>query len=292
MLVKISSIFLLFFVSSGLFAQEVLPLYKDSIPDSKGSISQEDVPTLTIYLPAKEKSLRAAVLVIPGGGYGFLATSTEGTPIAQAFVQRGVAAFVLKYRLPSDQTMRDKSFGPLMDAQQALKTIRENCHQWNIDSNKVGVIGFSAGGHLAATLGTKFHHAYISNLLNTNLRPDFMILVYPVISMKSELTHQGSRNNLLGTDALPAKTILFSAEDQVLPTTPPTYLTHTGDDEVVKVDNSIEMYKSLVRNRIDAELHLYPKGGHGFIQMWSVDLWLDPVFQFLRREKVLFQDIH
>ncbi len=265
-------------------AQQVLPLYPDSIPGSTVKLSKEDAPTLTLYLPIKEKATGTAVLVIPGGGYGFLAFEEEGIAIGKAFAEKGISAFVLKYRLPKKEAMRDKSFGPLMDAQQAMKMIRSNAANWNVNPAKVGVIGYSAGGHLASTLGTHFSNSYIPNKENISLRPDFMILVYPVISMNDQLTHMGSKINLLGMEPSKEKVDLFSNELQVTKETPPTYLTYCGDDGVVDVNNSIVFYQALQKNGVDAELHLFPKGNHGFTQRLPVSEWLDPMLGFLKRE--------
>jgi acetyl esterase/lipase len=265
-------------------AQKVLPLYPDTIPGSTIKLSKEEEPTLTLYLPIKEKATGTAVLVIPGGAYGFLAFEEEGIAIGKAFAEKGIAAFVLKYRLPKRETMRDKSFGPLLDAQQAMKVIRSNAVIWNLNPTKVGVIGYSAGGHLASTLGTHFSKSYIPNKENLSLRPDFMILVYPVISMNDQLTHMGSKINLLGMEPSKEKVDLFSNELQVTKETPPTYLTHCGDDQVVDVNNSIVFYQALQKNGVDAELHLFPKGNHGFTQRLPVSEWLGPMLGFLKRE--------
>jgi acetyl esterase/lipase len=270
-----------------LFSQEVVPLYNDSIPNSIGNISNENTPSITEYLPLKEKANGTAIIIFPGGAYAFLAFEEEGSKIAEAFVQKGIAAFVVKYRLPSDLTMRDKSFAPLQDAQQAIKVVRMNTKKWNLDSNKIGIIGYSAGGHLASTLGTHFINDYIPNKERTNLRPDFMMLMYPVISMDNSLTHRDSRINLLGNGPDMEKVLFFSNEEQVTSRTPTTYLAHTGDDQIVDVNNSIAFYQALQKNGVQAELHLYPKGDHGFTQRLPVNEWLDPMLDFLRREGFL-----
>jgi len=280
--ILISMLFLM--VGYTAVAQQVLPLYPDSVPGSTVKLSKEEEPNLTLYLPIKEKATGTAVLVIPGGAYGFLAFEEEGIAIGKAFAEKGIAAFVLKYRLPKKETMRDKSYGPLMDAQQAMKVIRSNAINWNLNPGKVGVIGYSAGGHLASTLGTHFSKSYIPNKDNINLRPDFMILVYPVISMSDQLTHMGSKINLLGMEPSKEKVDLFSNELQVTKETPPTYLTHCGDDQVVDVNNSIVFYQALQKNGVDAELHLFPKGNHGFTQRLPVSEWLDPMLGFMKRE--------
>jgi len=265
-------------------AQQIIPLYKDSIPNIKVDLKSEEQPTLEIYLPTKEKSTGTSVIIFPGGAYQFLAYQEEGVAIAKAFIEKGITAFVVKYRLPSDITMKNKSIGPLQDAQQAIKTIRLRSKEWNLDPKAVGIIGFSAGGHLASTLGTHFTTNYIENLEKTNLRPNFMILVYPVITMDSKLTHLGSRGSLLGTHPSENQIWMFSNEQQVSFDTPPTYLTHAGDDSIVDVNNSIVFYKALQNNNVDAELHLFPKGDHGFTQRLPVNEWLDPMLLWLKKE--------
>ena len=281
---KILISILFFIIRYAAVAQQVLPLYSDSIPGSTVKLSKSDEPTLTIFLPVKEKATGTAVLVIPGGAYGFLAFEEEGIAIGKAFSEKGIAAFVLKYRLPKNETMKDKSYGPLMDAQQVMKVIRSGAVTWNLNPDKVGVIGYSAGGHLASTLGTHFGTSYIPNKENISLRPDFMILVYPVISMSDQLTHMGSKINLLGMEPSKEKVDLFSNELQVTKETPPTYLTHCGDDQVVDVNNSIVFYQALQKNKVDAELHLFPKGNHGFTQRLPVSEWMDPMLGFMKRE--------
>ncbi len=265
-------------------AQQVIPLYNDSIPNSIGTIQEADKPTITVYKPTRDKTNGTAIIIFPGGAYGFLATDTEGTPIAKAFAERGIIAFVVKYRLPKDETMRDKSMGPLMDAQQTIKYVRTHAGEYGIDSNKIGIIGYSAGGHLASTLGTHYNPAYIPNQENISLRPDFMILVYPVISMKRGLTHSSSMNNLLGQNPSEEKIKFFSSEDNISPKTPATYITHAGDDGLVNVENSVQMYRWLQMEGVDAELHIYPKGNHGFTQRLPVIEWLEPMLLFLKKE--------
>jgi len=284
---KILTLMLFLMVGYTAVAQQALPLYPDTIPGSRVKLPKEEAPTLTLYLPIKEKAIGTAVLVIPGGAYGFLAFEEEGIAIGKAFAEKGIAAFVLKYRLPKKETMRDKSYGPLMDAQQAMKVIRSNAVNWNFNPARVGVIGYSAGGHLASTLGTHFSKSNIPNKDNIGLRPDFMILVYPVISMSDQLTHMGSKINLLGMEPSKEKVDLFSNELQVTKETPPTYLTHCGDDSIVDVNNSIVFYQALQKKGVDAELHLFPKGNHGFTQRLPVSEWLDPMLGFLKREGML-----
>ncbi|MEO6550484.1 MAG: alpha/beta hydrolase [Ferruginibacter sp.] len=271
-------------------AQEIIALYKDSIPDSKKSEKKETLnagiirgvvkPTLEIYLPEKEKATGTAVVICPGGSYAVLVYQGEGITMAKELAKNGIACFILKYRLPDDSIMLDKSIGPLQDAQQAIKLVRENAAKWGVDVNKIGIMGFSAGGHLATTEATHFEKAYIQNTNNTSLRPDFQVLVYPVISMQDNLTHADSRKNLLGKN--PSKEImnLFSNEMQVTKNSPPAYLTHAADDNVVDVDNSIAYFEKLRHNKVDVEMHVYPKGGHGFI--FRHPGWMEPLLQWMK----------
>lgn len=272
-------------------SQTIIPLYKNNIPnsipganqekaDSSGTItriSNVSVPTLTAYLPLKDQANGTAVIICPGGGYSILAIGHEGYNVAEALNKAGVAAFVLKYRLPDSKIMPNKEIGPLQDAQQAIKLVRERAAEWNIDPKKIGIAGFSAGGHLASTAGTHFATPVIDNKEKTSLRPDFMILAYPVISFTDSIGHLGSRTNLLGKSPSPDKIKLYSNELQVNKKTPPAFLVHAGDDEGVKVANSIRFYQALKKNGVPAELHIYPKGGHGFglKNPTTPDLWME-----------------
>ena len=210
----------------------------------------------------------------------------EGTNVAETFQKNGVAAFILKYRLPSDSIMPDKSVGPLQDAQQAIKTVRERAAEWKINPAKIGIMGFSAGGHLVSTAGTHFDKSYIPNSENTSLRPDFMILIYPVISMQEGLTHSGSKSNLLGKSPTEEQVTLFSNDLQVNANTPPTWITHTGDDTVVPVENSIRFYQQLIKNKVPAEMHLYPSGNHGFVLKLPCDHWMQPLFEWMGKSGI------
>lgn len=280
-------------IVSAVSAQTVIPLYQGTIPNSiagdnieksdtsktNGRIGIQKVsnPTLRIYLPPKEKASGAAVVICPGGGYSGLAITHEGYDVAMEFNKMGVAAFVLKYRLPADRIMANKETGPLQDAQEAIKVVRQHAREWNVDINKVGIMGFSAGGHLASTAGTHFSTAVAENKDNISVRPDFMMLIYPVISFSDSLMHKGTRDNLLGQNPAAEKKVQYSADMQVNSQTPPTFLVHAQDDKTVKVGNSIKLYEALTRNGILAEMHLYPKGGHGFgmINPTTKDLWMD-----------------
>ena len=261
-------------------AQQTIQLYPGEIPNSMNIpdeeqcshnfevdslVSKVSVPTLSVFLPTKDKATGTAVIICPGGGYGTLLIKREGADVARAFNEQGVAAFVLKYRLPDDRSMNDKSIGPLQDAQQAFRVVRKNAGKWNIDVGKIGIMGFSAGGHLAATTGTHFDTAMIDNAEEINLRPDFMILVNPVISFTDKIGHIGSRNNLLGNNPTDAQILFFSNEMYVTPSTPPTFLVHAEPDIVVPVENSITFFDALRKNNVPVEIHLYAKGEHGFL---------------------------
>ncbi len=244
-------------------------------------------PTLTAFFPTRERASGAAIIICPGGGYSSLVMNAEGTDIASEFVKKGVAAFVLKYRLPNSKIMPDPSIGPLQDAQQSLKLVRERAAEWNIDTAKVGIIGFSAGGHLASTASTHFNDVVIENNNGTSLRPSFSILLYPVITFTDSLLHKGSRKALIGEDFTPAQQLRFSNEKQVTPQTSPTFIVHAEDDKVVPVANSLWYYEALVTNGVKAELHIYPTGGHGFAldNKTVSDNWLNSCFNWMTDNK-------
>ena len=286
---------LLIVFSLNITAQEIINLFPGAVPNSKESIVKEKEhsgmfsgvtkPTLEIFLPEKEKATGAAVVICPGGGYSVVVYQGEGIKTAKEFAKNGIAAFVLKYRLPDDSTMVDKKIGPLQDAQQAIKIVRENAAKWEIDINKVGIMGFSAGGHLASTEATHFKKAVIENNNNTNLRPDFQILVYPVISMQESLTHADSRKKLLGDNPTKETVDEFSNELQVDENTPPAYITQAEDDKVVDVDNSIVYFESLRRHNVPAEMHIYPKGNHGFVLHQPTEEWMKNIFKWMKNSK-------
>ena len=295
---------LILFMSSfnHLSAQTEMLLYKDSIPNSIAGpneeksevngilrISKVSIPGIYVYLPPKEKATGTGVIIFPGGGYGILAIAHEGHDVAKRFNEMGVAAFVVKYRLPADNTMVNKEIGPLQDAQRAIQLVRENAKEWGIDKNKIGIMGFSAGGHLASTAGTHFSKAYISNPKKTSLRPDFMILGYPVISFNDSIGHTGSKNNLLGKDASKEKVAEYSNELHVNKNTPPTFLVHAKDDKGVPVRNSEIFYEQLQKNKVPAEIYLYEKGGHGFgMNNATSDVkWMDLVEKWMKKMKLI-----
>src|SRR5450631_3722454 len=267
----------------GLFSciqkQDVIPLYDGKVPnslpypnkeiseynsDSVLIISRVSEPTLTVFLPPRGKATGAAVIICPGGGYSVLAFGYEGTEVAQRFNESGIAAFVLKYRIPNDSTMVNKEIGPLQDAQRSIQLVRSRAAQWGIDPKRIGIMGFSAGGHLASTAGTHFKKDYIANPEQVSLRPDFMILIYPVISFTAPIAHTGSAHNLLGAHPSKGKIKEYSNEKQVTNQTPPAFLVHAKDDDVVPFANSTEFADALKKHHVPVELYLYDRGGHGF----------------------------
>ena len=272
-----------FLLFSGLFSMsaqnQVIPLW-DKIPDEvkatnykekpelkdgkMQSTSQVSVPTLSIFIPKESKPNQTAVVICPGGGYTHLAFDKEGTKVAEWFNSLGITAFVLKYRMPTDLTMKNKNVGPLQDAQEAIRYVRQNASKWNIDPSKIGILGFSAGGHLASTASTHYDDKVYDSAYKVSARPDFSLLIYPVISMENDITHKGSQTNLLGEN--PSEELInnYSNEKRVTSKTPPTFLIHATDDTVVIPENSINYYLALKKNGVTAELHIYEKGGHGF----------------------------
>ena len=283
-------LFALMFISTSIMAQQkAIPLYPNGVPNSKPApadyVEEMDknsfvvgvtIPTITPYFADKAKANETAIVICPGGGYIGLSMENEGSNIAKAFNKIGVTAFVLTYRLPSDSIMVDKTIGPLQDAQRAIQIIRQRASEWGIDPHKIGIIGFSAGGHLASTAITHFDKVVINNKDNINLRPDFGILIYPVISMGPK-THTGSKENLIGKNASQELMDLFSNEKQVTSNTPPTFLVAAEDDNVVPVENSLMFYHALLDNKVKAEMHIYQAGGHGFglYNKTTKDLWFD-----------------
>ena len=267
-------------VANGFCQNFILPLWEKEIPNFQKTdevefrdtsdvvrISYVQTPEIEVYLPTKKGATGQAVVICPGGGYVRLAYDWEGSDIAKLFNSRGIAAIVLKYRLPISKSNIVPHETPLIDVKRAMRLTRYHAASWNIDSNKIGVIGFSAGGHLASTLGTHFDFvlSFASDPVETmSSRPDFMILIYPVISMTQSFMHKGSRNALLGESSDPELARYYSNELQVKKDTPPTFLIHSTDDKSVPVENSLVFYKALIEQNVPVEMHIYPEGGHGF----------------------------
>jgi acetyl esterase/lipase len=228
-----------------------------------GALGHEptDIPTLTPYLPAREKASGAAVIVCPGGGYQHLADH-EGRPVAEWLNSLGVTAFVLKYRLGPTYHYPAQ----LQDAARAIRTVRARAKEFGIDPERIGILGFSAGGHLAATAGTHFSDGKpeaVDSIERVSSRPNLMILIYPVITMR-ESGHAGSKNNLLGREPSSELVALLSNEEQVTKDTPPTFLIHTMTDATVPVENSMMFAAALRKAGVPFEFHLYERGAHGF----------------------------
>jgi acetyl esterase/lipase len=288
--------FLLLAIYLQMNAQITIPLYVDKIPNSKPSkddeltenkdgitiVSKISKPTLSVFLPAKGNACGTAVIIFPGGGYWVNAISHEGTDVAKRFAAAGVAAFVVKYRIPDSVTMIDKEIGPLQDAQQAILTVRNRAAEWSVKPDRIGIMGFSAGGHLASTVGTHFS----TNTLGEpgNFRPDFMMLIYPVITFQNNVGHLGSRDQLIGKKPSKEKIDLYSNDLHVNVQTPPAFLVHASDDNGVKPENSIIFYQALLKNKVKAEMHLYQNGGHGFgmNNKTTKDDWFDRGLNWLR----------
>jgi len=242
------------------------PAYKEVTDSSNNWIKTRLVsdPTLDFYPAKAENRNGTAVIICPGGGYWGLAIEHEGYKVAAWFNSLGISAFVLKYRLPDDAIMIDKSIGPMQDGQEAIRQVRRHAKEWGINPNKIGIMGFSAGGHLASTLSTHFNEKVYPTKDSISARPDFSLLIYPVITMDSALTHQGSRTFLLGKNPTKEQVKRFSNEFQVTTATPPAFMVHSLDDNVVPVQNSINYALAMKQHNVSCELHLFESGGHGY----------------------------
>jgi acetyl esterase/lipase len=221
-------------------------------------------PTIHVYPAPADKNTGAAIVVCPGGGYYGLSFVGEGTEVAKWLNGLGISAFVLHYRLPDDAIMKDKSIAPLQDGQETMRIVRRNAKEWGIDPHKIGIMGFSAGGHLASTVSTHFNEKVYQPIDSTSARPDFSLLIYPVISMDSAITHMGSRESLLGKHPSQEMVKHFSNALQVTAKTPPVFMVHSLDDGLVPVENSIEYALAMKKYNIPCELHIYEHGGHGY----------------------------
>ena len=241
------------------------------------------------YFRVKEDNIkRPCVIIYPGGAYFILASGHEGVEAAKFFNSIGVNAMVVKYRIPNDNAQVDKSIAPLQDAQQAMLLARSNAATWGIDANKIGILGFSAGGHLAASLSSHYADVKIDNPLNISLRPNFQILIYPVITMK-DFGHTGSKENLIGKNPTDAQVQYYSNELNVNDQTPPAFIVHAKNDDAVPVQNAYEYDKALKANKVASTLFLFEKGGHGFGMKnpTSTIQWTTPLTQWLREIKIL-----
>ena len=293
----------IFFNMTNSFAQ-YQPLYK-IIPNNITSKNQEaessnagiliiekvSIPTYQYFRVANDNQKRPCVIICPGGGYAILAAGHEGSDVAKYFNSIGVNALVLKYRIPNNTNQIDKTIAPLQDAQQAILLARTNAGIWGIDENKIGIMGFSAGGHLASSLATHYNDVKIDNPTKVSLRPDFQILIYPVISFGPE-GHEGSRINLIG-NANDEKTknaiAYFSSEKQITKEAPPAFLVHSKDDDVVPVANATYYYDNLKALKVSAELYLYEKGGHGYGMKnpTSEIIWTSVMKTWMQKNKII-----
>lgn len=262
---------------------ERIAIWNGKAPIGEGQFEEKDA-WITVYRPAKANG--AAIVICPGGGYGGLAIQPEGHGIAKWMNEHGVTGFVLEYRLPAGRT-----YVPMWDAQRAIRTVRANAKQWDIDPMRIGIIGFSAGGHLASTAATHFDQGdpnAVDFVDRVSCRPDFAILIYPVISM-GEKTHQGSKTNLLGEEPTETLVELFSNEKQVTDKTPPTFLAHAKDDFAVVIENSQMFYAAMQAHKVPGELLELPSGGHGLDgyqgPMW--DAWQEKSVAWLTELKFI-----
>jgi acetyl esterase/lipase len=267
--------------------QEIL-LWPQGAPGAVGN-EDKDKPTLTVFLPQAHKANGAAVVICPGGGYGFLAVDHEGKQIAEWLNSIGVAGFMLKYRLAP----RYHHPSPLEDAKKAMRIVRAGAKEWKVDPKRIGIWGFSAGGHLASTVGTHFDNGKPDAedpVERVSCRPDFMILAYPVISMEPGTTHSGSRVNLIGKNPDPKLVENLSNEKQVTEQTPPTFLFHTTTDSAVLPENSVQFYLALRKAKVPAELHIFEKGPHG-VGLAPKDpvlsTWKDRLEAWMRGRKIV-----
>lgn len=289
------------FCSMAISQNHTLPLWSGTPPfqnpsDLKEEIVQQGIirianvqqPTIEVYLPTKQIATGEAVVIFPGGGYGILAYDWEGTDFAKWLNAQGIAGIVVKYRLPISKSLTDPKEVPLMDAQRAIRLVRQNAAAWSINPAKVGVMGFSAGGHLASTLSTQYTHEVNrpkDAVDALSARPDFSILVYPVISFRDAAAHSGSRKNLIGENTSQELMDRFSGELNVSAETPPTFLVHAQDDKGVPIENSLLYYQALHKNGVKASLHIYPSGGHGFgfgLNKGAVESWREVLLAWMK----------
>jgi acetyl esterase/lipase len=288
-------------ITGNVFAQnEVIEIWNHKVPNSinntdyqeindkeTGKISKVTNPTLTVFIP--ENPNGTSVVICPGGGYAYLSIDKEGYKVAEWFNTLGITAFVLKYRLPSDDIMENKSVGPLQDAQESVSLIRRNASKWNLHPDKIGIIGFSAGGHLAATLSTQYHEKTYQSQDTTSAKPNFSMLIYPVISMTDEIAHKGSRNKLLGKNSASELNEKYSPEKQVTTQTPPAFLVHALDDGGVSFENSMVYLTALKKYNVPAEMHIYESGGHGFGlgNKGTSQFWTEACLKWLQQHKMI-----
>ncbi|WP_339724390.1 alpha/beta hydrolase [uncultured Paraglaciecola sp.] len=275
---------------------ENLTLYSGNIPGAKEAVNNESVesqdatgrfiievsqPQLTAYWPDENLRNGCAVVICPGGGYRGLSIDKEGEAIALRLVKLGISAFVLKYRMPADRTMETRQWGPLQDVQQALHVVKSHATEWQLDLSKIGVMGFSAGGHVASSAAVHYQDPVLTTLSPAMVKPAFQILIYPVISMDSKITHGGSKASLIGEDASPKDIEYFSNDKQVNSDSPRAFIMHANDDINVPVENSLRYYRALMAAQVPVQLLLLPDGGHGFGMYHDYD-WFQSLVMWLK----------
>lgn len=295
--------------ASAASAQQSLPLYPGAIPNSKPAPDEETLrdpndrfpfyqnisrPQLYPYVLAEASAPRAAIVILPGGSYRGVSILKEGFDVAKQLNAYGIAAFVVKYRTPSDEHMVDRTIGPLQDAQQAIRLVRERAHEWNVDPKRVGLLGFSAGGHLASTAATHFDEPVLPGATAEQVRPDFLMLGYPVISFSDAITHATSRETLLGSKFTAAQIQQYSNELRVTARTPQTFIVHAADDKAVVVANSLRFFEALQNASVPSELIVYPEGGHGFglSNETTPDRWIERLRDWLLSRGILREAEH
>ena len=280
--------------------QKIITLWEGTVPNNRVTDESEiwdtsdlvrvrnvQIPDIAVYLPPKRVSTGQAVVICPGGGYGVLSYQWEGIEVAKWLNSKGIAGIILKYRLPYSSNNIIRYESPLLDAKRAMRLVRYHADKWNIDKNNIGILGFSAGGHLASSLLTQFDEGIADSkdpVDKVSSRPDFGVLLYPVISMYVPDVHMGSRINLLGEE--PGEDLLrrFSGHLNIQDNTPQVFLVHSSDDGAVPVSNSIMFYKALQEKGISAELHIYPFGGHGYslgLEQEYLNSWTDRCIDWL-----------
>lgn len=272
---------LLWAIPHAALSQSVRPLYDGPIPFA---IAGTDTPKITLFSPQTKTGKSIAVIVCSGGSYGGRANGVEGIPACKKLAEAGITAFLLDYRVPDSRKMEHKDAVPLLDAQRAIQYVRQHAQELHVDQKKVGMMGFSAGGHLVSTVSTHFKESDLINPDHIDLRPDFAILVYPVISFADSLTHVLSRKNLIGPDISAERIKAFSNELHVTADTPPTFLSHGIDDKAVRVENSLLYTAALQQQHVSVQLFLYEKGRHGYgvYNDKAKAQWIDDCIQWIR----------
>lgn len=276
--INIKQLLILTVLTIGLYSckSKVYKLWNDNMPSSTdGTQNKKKIatffdiqePSITVYLPKDDINTHIAVVICPGGGYDHLAIKHEGHDIAKWLNEIGITGIVLKYRLPSSNIIVNQKSVALIDAQRSIRKVRSYSNEWGIDKCKIGIIGFSAGGHIASLVGTQFDFGNlnaIDSIERESCRPDFMILVYPVISMIDNDLPSSSKRNLLGSEPTELQMIKFSSHKHIAPDTPPTILIHSSNDSRINPTHSIMFYQNLLKNGVSAEIHLFNSGNHGF----------------------------